>query len=79
MAEQKPLLGLAHDIATQLGSQALDGPEGVQVLAMAMGIFLEGQEGSHREMIPVARAINEVAQIVFDKLREARGREAGHA
>lgn len=71
--------GEAWKIAKALEATGL--PEGtvLAILGMAMGIYMEGRDGAHREMQPLTESITKCAQISFDAIRASRGRETGHA
>lgn len=71
--------GEAWKIAKALENTDL--PEGtvLAILGMAMGIYMEGRDGAHRELRPLTDAITKCAQISFDALRAGREREPGHA
>lgn len=69
---------LAHEIATRLDEANLHGGEGSAVLAMAMGIYVEGEPGSHREFRVINDTMFKIAQMTFDTLRAARCRQPGH-
>lgn len=71
-------IALAHDIATRLWDAGLRGPDGMTVMGMAMGIYMEAQEGSHRNLKPIADAVCSVAQQTFDAFQQSRERK-GHA
>jgi hypothetical protein len=45
---------------------------------MAMGIYMDAQEGSHRNLKPLADGVCEAAQIAFDALNAHRNK-SGHA
>jgi hypothetical protein len=70
---------LAHEIATRLWDAGLRGPDGTVVLAMAMGIYMESQEGSHRNLKPINDALLSVAQQTFDAFQANKKRGPGHA
>ena len=70
---------LAHEIATKLWDAGQRGPDGLTVLAMALGIYMEAQEGAHRELKPLADTMCEVAQMVFDRFQQAKKMEPGNA
>lgn len=77
--ESNDLIGTACQFAKVLERQNLSCPDGINALAMAIGIWVEGQDGSHREMLPLVDAALKVAQITFDALRAGRNREPGKA
>lgn len=72
-------LALAYEIATRLWSEERHGPDGVTVLAMALGIYMEAQEGTHRGHMPIVKTMHEHGVALFDQFRLARLRRAGEA
>jgi hypothetical protein len=68
----------AHKIAAELEAEGLDVVTAGTIIGMALGIFMEGQPHSHRNLVPLATALNDVAQKAFDALREGRERDPGH-
>lgn len=72
-------IGLAHDIAVLLWDAGVRGPDGTLILGMAMGIYMEAQEGAHRGLKPIADALCAVAVQTYDAFQAAREREEGHA
>ena len=79
-AESPDRIGMAHRIASQLWDAGIRGPDGGVILAMALGIYVEAQEGcSHRNIWPLVGAMMKAAQMAFDALREGREREPGNA
>lgn len=79
MPESKDCIGRAHKIATELESEGRTATDAGLILAMALGIFVEGLEGGHREMRPLLDAHLNVAQQTFDALRASRTHEPGTA
>lgn len=69
-----PVIETAYEFAQKLWGMDITAPEGLMILGMAMGIFLESVEGSHRDMIPLADALHETAQRTFDQMRGGRDR-----
>ncbi len=70
---------LAHGIATTLWDAGVRGPEGLTIMAMALGIYMEAQAGSHRNLEPLAEVICSVAKQTFDAFQQGKKREAAHA
>lgn len=71
-------IGLAYEIATRLWDAGRRGPEGVTVLAMAMGIYMEAQEGAHRNLKPINDVMLTVAQMTFDSFQANKRRAPAH-
>jgi hypothetical protein len=72
-------IGRAHKIASELGQEGYSPTDGGLILSMALGIFMEGQADSHRNLQPIADAMLKTAQMAFDALRDSRNRDAGRA
>lgn len=66
------VIARAHKIAWELEEDGYSPTDGSMILSMALGIFMEGQVGSHRNLLPIAEAMLKIAQITFDAMREAR-------
>lgn len=79
MIDGETRIRLAWAIAKMLDDAVVSGPEGNMILAMALGIFVEGQDGSHRDMLPLAEATLKTAQVTFDALRAGRKRKPANA
>jgi hypothetical protein len=69
---------LAHEIAVKLWDAGQRGPDGLAVMGMALGIYMEAQEGAHREFKPLADVMCRVAQEVFDRFQRAKKMEPGN-
>lgn len=72
-------IALAYEVATRLWDEGRRGPDGVTVLALTMGIYLEAQEGGHRGIMPVAKVVCEQGTAAFDQFRLAREAKGGIA
>jgi len=72
-------ISMAHKIATLLWDAGVRGPDGLTILGMAMGIYMEAQEGAHRNMRPLSEALLKSAQMTFDAFREGKQRQPGSA
>jgi len=72
-------IGDSYKIAKMLWDSGYSGPDGATVLAMALGIYMESQEGSHRNMRPVVDAMLKSAQITFDAFQANKNRSSGSA
>ena len=72
-------IDLAHEIATRLWDAGMRGHDGITVLSMAMGIYMEAQEGAHRNLRPISDAMLLAAQQTFDAFQQARRRQPGNA
>lgn len=75
--ETNPIV-MAHCFVTMLNKNGFTAVNGMTALGMALGLFIEGQEGAHRELKPLTDAICEAAQVTFDAIRIGRSREPGH-
>lgn len=75
MALNKSHIARAHHIASELESEGYSAVDGGAVLSMALGIFMEGQPGSHRHLEPLTTTMLKVAQTAFDALRAGRERD----
>lgn len=75
----KSHIARAHKIAAELEAEGHSAVDGGIILSMALGIFMEGQPDSHRNLKPLTDSMLNVAQTAFDALRDGRKREAGHA
>ena len=71
-------IAMAHAIAVQLEAAGCRGPDGLTVLAMAMGIYLAGQPEAHRNLRGMSDLVFHEAVNVFDMLRAAMAHEPGH-
>jgi hypothetical protein len=69
----------AHKIATELEAEGYSPEDGSMVLSMALGIFVEGTENSHRNLEPLIAGMHRAAQIAFDALRQSRQSKPGTA
>lgn len=78
MAPGKSQIGRAHKIASELQAEGFSAVDGGLILSMALGIFMEVQPDSHRNLEPLAESMLAVAQKTFDALRAGRNRDAGH-
>lgn len=74
----KTHIGRAHRIATELEAEGYSDVEGSAILSMALGIFIEGFEGAHRNLQPLVKAHLDIAQQSFDALRASRDASPGH-
>lgn len=72
-------ISIAHGIATALWDAGVSGPDGLTIMAMALGIYMESQEGSHRNLEPLAEVVCSVAKQTFDAFRQGKKREPAHA
>lgn len=72
-------IGVAHQIATQIWDAGYRDTDGLMVLGMALGIYMEAHEGGHRELRPLSDGMLQSAQIAFDALRAARKGKPGNA
>lgn len=72
-------IALAHEIAVKLWDAGIRGPDGCTIMAMALGIYMEAQEGAHRGLRPVSDAMCSIAQQTFDAFQQANARKAGNA
>ena len=79
MALNKSHIARAHKIASELEAEGCSAMEAGVIISMALGIFMEGQPNSHRNLQPLAASMFEIAQKSFDALREGRNKEPGHA
>lgn len=77
--EPKPSIDLAYEIASMLWEKGFRGPDGLTVIGMAMGIYLEAQEGAHRNLEPINDALLRAAKMTFDAMRAGRDGKAGTA
>lgn len=68
---------LAREIAVTMTDKGMNGPEGLTVLAMAMGIYMEAQPGT-LPFEPAADVVCTVAKLTFNALRAHRDK-TGHA
>ena len=75
--ERRARISLAHEIATKLWDAGYREAEGVAVLAMALGIYMEAQEGAHCEFRPLIEGMLRAAQMTYDAFQQRH--EAGHA
>ncbi len=75
----KSFIGDAWEIAHLLETKGFSGVDGALVLAMALGIFCEGQPDSHRGLKPLVDGVLTAAQGAFDALRASRDRDEGNA
>lgn len=73
------LVRRAHLIAADLEQSGVSAVDGSTILSVALGIFMEAQAGSHRNLEPVLSAMLKAAQLTFDAVRTARERDPGHA
>jgi len=71
-------IAMAHAIAARLEEDGCRGPDGLTVLAMAMGIYLAGQPDAHRDIRQMSDLVFQEALHVFDVLRAAMAHEPGH-
>jgi hypothetical protein len=71
--------GAAWKIAKQMEESGYDETQALSVIGMALGIYVESIEGSHRGLLPLSDALLNVAQKTFDAMRAGRNREAGTA
>lgn len=71
-------IGRAHKIAIELEAEGYSGEDASVILSMALGIFMEGVDGGHRELKPLIDAMLKAAQISFDALRNSRSSKVGH-
>lgn len=71
----RSLIPRAHKIASELETEGRGAAEVSAILSMALGIFMEGQPNSHRNLQPLADTMLSGAQMAFDALREGRNRE----
>lgn len=75
----KSNIARAHKIAAELEADGYSATDGSLILSMALGIFVEGQPDSHRNLELLTDAMLRAAQMAFDALRQGRKRNAGHA
>ena len=72
MTPSRGTVGRAWKIANELEAEGYSEIDASMILSMALGIFVEGVDGSHRNLKPLTDAMLEGAQMAFDALREAR-------
>lgn len=77
--DRKDTIGRAHKIATELEAEGYSAEDGSAVLSMALGIFVEGIEDSHRNLEPLVAGMHKAAKIAFDALRQSRQSKPGNA
>ena len=65
-------IGKAWEIAKLLDDGGYSPVDGSNILAMALGIFMEGQPDAHRNLKPLTDAMLKAAQIAFDALRDGK-------
>ncbi len=68
---------VAIRVAKLLQEEKVSENDGIFVLAMALGIFVESWADSHRYLEPLVTGMLEASQVAFDALRA--GRLAGAA
>lgn len=69
---------MAHNIASQLADHGLEAPDGITVLGMALGIFLDSQNLAHHHD-SITDAVSRVAGQTMAVLRAHRVSAIGHA
>lgn len=72
MAETPPrsdLLAIAFEVAETLCDAGLDGPEGLTVIGMALGIYMEALKVPHPGMAPMAKHVSTTARATFNAFR----------
>ncbi len=69
---------MAHDIAAQLADHGLEAPDGITVLGMALGIFLDSQNLDQHH-VTITDAVSRVAEQTIAVLRAHRVSAVGHA
>lgn len=71
-------LEVAYDIATRLLEARLHGHEGITVLAMALGIYMEARQVDHEKLLPISDAVCQVAQQTFVLFQAYKSGPVGH-
>lgn len=73
MSDPRPAqFQLAQRIARTLAEADLRENEGVGILGMALGIYIEAQPGSNRDMQLWRDGLLTVAQMAFDAMRKSQ-------